>query len=114
MAKSAIPNPLDRRHEVEKDLDEKAASKIAAAYLEEGRKIEAVDFLAKANDSEGLKRLAEEAIGIGDPFLLQSVTGALGSEPDRDTWNRCADAAEAVGKDRYAATARRNAARSEV
>ena len=51
---------------------------------------------------------------MGDPFLLQSVTRATGEEPDRVTWNRCADAAEAAGKSRYAVTARRNAARSEI
>jgi hypothetical protein len=114
MAKSVIPGPLERRHLVERELDENTASKIAAAYLEQGRRIEAIDFLAKANDSGGLKALAEEAISIGDPFLLLSVSEATGDEPDRATWNRCADAAEAAGKDRHATTARRNAARSEV
>ncbi|MBW2291849.1 MAG: hypothetical protein JRG94_06010 [Deltaproteobacteria bacterium] len=114
MAKPAIPSPLDRRHLVEKDLDEKTALKIAAAYLEQGRRNEAIDFLAKANDTAQLKALADEAISLGDPFLLQSVTQATGEEPDRASWNRCADAAEAAGKSRYAVTARRNAARSEI
>lgn len=114
MAKSPIPNPLQRRHLVEKDLDEKTASKIARAYLEEGRRNEAVAFLAKANDSEGLKALADEAVSLGDVFLLQSIAQLTGDEPDRATWIRCADSAEAVGKDRYAVTARRNAARSEA
>lgn len=114
MAKSAIPGPLERRHLVVQDLDEEAALKIAAAYLEQGRMIDAIDFLAKANDTERLNALAAEAISIGDPFLLQSIAGVTGDEPDRATWNRCADAAEAAGKDRYAVTARRNAARSEV
>ena len=114
MAKSEIPGPLERRHLVEKDLDENTASKIAAAYLEDGRRNEAIDFLAKAKDSAGLKALAEEAIRLGDPFLLLSVTRVIGDEPDRATWNRCAEAAEAAGKDRDATTARRNAARSEV
>lgn len=114
MAKSVIPGPLERRHLIEKDLDPKAASKIAAAYLEEGRRHEAIEFLAKANETDQLEALAEEAIELGDPFLLQSITQAMDREPDRATWDRCADAAEAVGKDRHAATARRNAARSEV
>lgn len=114
MAKSIIPNPLERRHLVEKDLDAIAASKIADAYLEEGRKLEAIDFLAKANDSERLRAIAEEAIADGDTFLLQSVTQLMGEDPDRATWQRCADAAETAGKERYAATARRNAVRSEA
>lgn len=114
MAKETIPNPLERRLLVEGDLDAKLASKIAAAYLEEGRKLEAIDFLAKADNREELRAIAEEAIAEGDPFLLLTVMGAIGDEPDRATWQRCADAAEAAGKQRYADTARRNAARSEA
>lgn len=114
MAKSTIPNPLERRHLVERDLDTKIASNIARAYLEAGRKLEAVDFLAKADDQKGLRAIAAEAIAEGDPFLLQTVTNFIGEDPDRATWERCADAAEAKGKERYAATARRNAARCEA
>jgi hypothetical protein len=114
MAKSTIPNPLKRRHLVENELDEKAASEIAQAYLEAGRKMEAIDFLAKAHDSAGLQAIADEATAAGDPFLLQSVSSLTGDSPDRATWERCADAAQAKGKERYAATALRNAARSEV
>lgn len=113
MAKSKIPGPLERRHLVEKDLDASAAMKIAEAYLEAGRKNEAIDFLAKAGDMERLKSLAEEAVSIGDPFLLQSVARVTGEEPDCATWNRCADIAQQAGKERYAETARRNAARGE-
>lgn len=113
MAKSKIPGPLERRHLVEKDLDAAAASKIAEAYLEAGRKNEAIDFLAKAGDDAGLQTLADEAVEIGDPFLLSSVSRAMNKEPDRATWNRCAEVAEAAGKERYAETARRSAARSE-
>ncbi len=114
MAKSAIPGPLERRHLVEKDLDTKTATKVARAYLEEDRKDEAIDFLVKAEETEQLRTLAEEAIAAGDAFLLQSLARATGDEPDREAWNRCADAAEAAGKERYAVTARRNAARSEA
>lgn len=113
MAKSKIPGPLERRHLVEKDLDAAAASKIAEAYLADGRKNEAIDFLAKAGDDAGLQALAEDAVAIGDPFLLQSVARVTGNEPDRATWNRCAEVAQAAGKERYAETARRSAARSE-
>lgn len=114
MAKAIIPDPLTRRLLVEKELDAMEAAKIAEAYLEAGRKLEAIDFLAKANDSEGLRSIADDAIAQGDPFLLQSVMQLIGDDPDRETWQRCADAAEAAGKLRYAATARRNAARSEA
>ncbi|MDP6980574.1 MAG: hypothetical protein QF570_18585 [Myxococcota bacterium] len=113
MARPSIPSPLDRRHLLEQDLDARRASQIAEAYLAEGRKNEALDFLVKAGDPEALKRLVGDAVDDGDAFLLQSVYRALGEEPDRATWARCADAAEAKGKHRYATTARRNAARGE-
>ena len=113
MARSAIPGPLERRHLIEQELDPKRASQIAEAYLAEGRRTEAIDFLVKAEDEEGLRRLGEEAITQGDPFLLQSTARALGEEPDRETWSRCAEAAQQLGKDRYAETARRNGARGE-
>ena len=114
MAKATIPDPLTRRLLVEKELDENAAAKIAEAYLEADQKLEAIDFLAKANDSEGLRSIADDAIAQGDPFLLESVMRLIGDDPGREIWQRCADAAEAAGKLRYAATARRNAARSEA
>lgn len=113
MARSAIPSPLDRRHLIEQDLDPKRALQIAEAYLAEGRRNEALDFLAKAEDREGLAKIAEEAVEEGDTFLLQTTSRLLGEEPDRSTWRRCADAAEARGKLRHAETARRNAARGE-
>lgn len=113
MAKSKIPGPLERRHLVEKDTDAAGAGEIASAYLAEGRRNEAIDFLEKAGDDAGLQALADDAVEIGDPFLLASVARVTGKEPDRATWNRCAEVAEAAGKERYAETARRSAARSE-
>ncbi|MFT5444280.1 MAG: hypothetical protein ACI8W3_003335 [Myxococcota bacterium] len=113
MVKSIIPSPLERRHLIEKDLDEKTALKIAQAYLDDGRKNEAIDFLAKVNATEQLQALAEGAIVDGDPFLLQSVSRVTGEEPNRAAWSRCAEAAENAGKLRYAETARKSAARSE-
>ncbi len=113
MARTLIPSPLERRHLIEQELDAKRASQIAEAYLVDGRNNEALDFLVKADDREALKRLASQAVDDGDAFLLQTVSRATGDEPDRATWDRCADAAEAKGKDRYATIARRNAARGE-
>ncbi|MCP4036731.1 MAG: hypothetical protein GY944_22635 [bacterium] len=113
MARPTIPNPLERRHLIEKEMDPKAAAKIARAYLDAGRTSEALDFLAKADDVDTLEQLAKQAAADGDPFQLQWIARLLGTELDRDTWIRCADAAEASGKARYAATARRNATRSE-
>ena len=42
MAQPKIPNPLDRRHLIEKELPAERALALAEAYLEEGRTEEAV------------------------------------------------------------------------
>ena len=45
MARTGIPDPLERRHLVEKDLPAAQALAIANAYLEKDRCLEALDFL---------------------------------------------------------------------
>jgi len=111
VADTKIPNPLERRHLLERDLDAAAALALAEAYLAEGRREEALHFLEKAGASERLEALAEEAICEGDAFLLRSIADVTGNEPYPETWERVAAAAEAAGKLRYASTARRQAGR---
>lgn len=116
MARSRIPRPLERRHLVERELPPAQALAIAEAYLEEGRRLESVDFLRKAEDparGERLAALRAEAVAEGDVFLLRAVAGALGEEPDGEEWNALAEAAEAAGKQRYAVEARRQADRGD-
>ncbi len=107
MAKAKIPDPLGRRHLIERDLAPAQALKYAQAYLEEGRAVEAVDFFAKADAKESLEELRLEAISSGDVFLLRVVTAALGVTPVRADWQNAAQAADAAGKERYAQEARR-------
>jgi hypothetical protein len=111
VAKSAIPDPLERRHLVERQLDPARALKIAEAYLAEERAQEAVAFLARAGAVDRLEALFRLAVDEGDPFLLREVAAALGREPDGASWRALAEAAAAAGKDRYAAEARRQEAR---
>jgi hypothetical protein len=113
MAKKKLPDPLRRRHLVEQEMDPARALQIAEAYLEEGRALDAVAFLAKAEARERLAALREQAVSEGDPFLLREISVALGEELDAVTWRRAAEAALAAGKDRYAAEAGRQAARLE-
>jgi hypothetical protein len=113
VAKSKIPGPLARRHLIEKGLDAPAALAIAEAYLADGRKFEALDFLAKAEAREKLAELREEAISEGDTFLVQAIARHLREPSSSEEWQRAADAAEAAGKERYAATARRQAGREK-
>ena len=107
MAKAKIPDPLGRRHLIERDLAPAQALKYAQAYLEEGRAVEAVDFFAKADAKESLEELRLEAIRSGDVFLLRVVAAALGVTPVRADLQDAAQAADAAGKERYAQEARR-------
>jgi hypothetical protein len=113
MAKKKLPDPLRRRHLVEQGLDSARALQIAEAYLEEGRTGEALAFLVKADAREQLDTLQEQAVREGDAFLLREISVALGKEFGSATWQKLASAAEAAGKERYAAEANRQAARLE-
>jgi hypothetical protein len=109
MARSRIPDPLSRRHLVERELAPAQALAIAEAYLEQGRRVEALEFLRKAGARERLEALRREAVLGGDAFLLRAVAAQLGVEPDRQEWRALAEAAEAAGLGAYAAEARRHA-----
>ena len=109
MARSKIPNPLERRHLLERDLQASKALDIAEAYLQEDRSIEAVGFLVKAGATEKLEALLEAATESGDLFLMRAVATGLKITPDSAHWKRLAVAADAAGKSEYAATARRQA-----
>jgi hypothetical protein len=111
LARNAIPDPLERRHLIERSLDPARALAIADAYEQEERAVEAVAFLRKANASDRLEALWRRALEAGDPFLLREVAQALGREPDAEAWRQLADVAAAAGKDRYAAEARRQVER---
>ena len=113
MAKDRIPDPLTRRHLVERALPPAEAQAIADAYLAEGRTTEAVDFLRLAGAQDRLRELRAEAVSSGDAFLLRSVAQALSAPPQREEWRDLATAADAAGKQRYAVEARRQAERGE-
>jgi hypothetical protein len=113
VAKSKIPDPLARRHLIERELTPAQALRLAEAYLAEGRALEAIDFLRKAGARDRLAALREQAVAAGDVFLLRALALALEEAPDRAAWARLAEAAAAAGKQRYAADARGHAARGE-
>lgn len=114
MPKKAIPDPLRRRHELERDLDASRFLATARAYLEVDRPLEAVAFLAKANAQDELAKLRDRAVKEGDVFLLRAVCEALEETPDAATWRAVAEAATSAGKERYAVEARRQAGRLET
>jgi hypothetical protein len=108
-----IPNPLERRHLVERDVAAEQSLRLADAYLEEGRTWEAIAFLHKAGARERLVALREEAVAAGDAFLVRELVRVLRDELSTSVWQRVADAARAAGKDRYAAQAQQLAQRAE-
>jgi hypothetical protein len=113
MAKTAIPDPLARRHLIERELAPEQSLRTAEAYLAEGRSWDAIAFLVKAGAQERLETLREEAIAAGDAFLVRELTRALRDEIPPARWLAVAEAAEAAGKARYAEQARRLSERAE-
>lgn len=113
MARTAIPNPLERRHLIERDTAPEQSRKLAALYLAEGRDWDAIAFLNKAGDREGLASMREVAVAAGDTFLVREVTRVLRDEVSAETWRRVAQVATEVGKERFAAQATRLAERAE-
>lgn len=113
MAKAKIPGPLERRHLIERNLDAARSLEIAETYLAAGRPVEAVVFLGKAGARDRMESLRQDAVGEGDFFLVRELNAALGEDLGAEAWRALAAAAEAAGKERYAAEARRQAERQE-
>ena len=112
MAKKAVlPDPLARRHELERALEPAKARAIAEAYLAEQRELESLAFLKKAGATAELEKLCRTAVERGDAFLLREACTALGREPDLASWETLARAAEMQGREKYAAEARRQVER---
>ncbi|MFK7897618.1 MAG: hypothetical protein AB8G23_17410 [Myxococcota bacterium] len=107
MAKIKLPDSLARRHLLEGKLDAKKARAIADAYLEQGREIEAIDFLSHAEATDELGQLQKAALERGDVFLMKAASAALGDEPSSQTWRDLATAATAKGRERDAESAAR-------
>jgi hypothetical protein len=109
MAKPAVPDPMARRHLIEKEMESSQSLALAETYLADGRASEAVVFLVKAGADDRIGDLMEQAVSEGDAFLLKQIVDASRRECAPERWLALADAAEAVGKQRYAEMARRHA-----
>jgi hypothetical protein len=111
-ARPAIPDPLERRHLLERELDAATARGIAEAYLAEERGWDAIAFLQKAGARDLLEQLRDQAVRAGDAFLLREAARALGEDPGAEQWRALGEAARAAGKERYTALASRQVARA--
>jgi len=111
-----LPDPLSRRHLLDRALEPAKALALAKRYLEDGREVEAIDFLAVARAGsneearEALVSLRDEALERGDVFLMRVSSRALDEEPSQRTWQALADAASRAGRSKDAETAQRLAA----
>jgi hypothetical protein len=113
MAQAKIPNPLERRHLIEKELTAERALALAEAYLEEDRAEEAVVFLIKADAQDRLDALQEQAVDSGNVFVIREISRMRGAELPAAVWERVAQNARAAGKDHYADAAERQAQRTD-
>ena len=111
MAKTKLPDALVRRHLIEKDLSPAHALRLAEAYLEDERVVESLVFLKKANASDRLRAIGEQAKLDGDVFLMRQVASLLEEPPSGEDWRAAATVAQERGKLRYAADAERQAGR---
>jgi len=107
MARSKIPNALDRRVLIEKQMSDAQTLAVAEAYLAEGRAMEALDFLTKANARDRLSELRAGAVESGDVFMLRATARAMAESPTRDEWSAIARSAAAAGRELDAASAQR-------
>ncbi|MBW2426052.1 MAG: hypothetical protein JRG86_17535 [Deltaproteobacteria bacterium] len=107
MAPTKLPDPLSRRYLLEREVDPTKALAYAEAYLEAGRELEAIEFLARAGATERLEELQAAAVERGDVFLMKAVSGAIGREPSAEIWRELREAAARAGRERDAETAAR-------
>ncbi len=113
MAKTSIPDPMSRRHLIERELEPEKCIALADAYIEEGRALEAVLFLVKAGADDRLDELSRQAVAEGDAFLLKTIADDMRRDPGSDRWLALAEVADGKGKTQYAEMARRHARASE-
>lgn len=113
MAETKLPDPLSRRLLLEGGLEPAKALAVAKAYLEDGREVEAIDFLAavgpdsNAEAREALCQLQTAALERGDVFMMRASSAALDEEPSAEKWRALAEAASRAGRSKDIETAER-------
>lgn len=79
--------------------------RLGKEYLEEGRAVDALDFLEKAGDREGIARIRDLSIEQGDIFLLQQTAKLLQAPIEEKDWRATVEKALEEGRFREALTA---------
>lgn len=96
MAKETLPEPTAKREMLhsEKSVD---CKKYGDMFFEAQRYNDAIDFYAKGNLSEELRKVKRVAVEEGDYFLLKRLTRFLKEEITEEDWHKTSVRAEAKG-----------------
>ncbi len=101
MARSELPDPLTKRDLLHSDKPVDC-QKYADMFFEKQRYNDAIDFYAKDELKEGLRKVKQVAIEEGDYFLLRRLRGILPEEVTEADWQQLAGNAESKGKANFA------------
>ena len=86
-------------------IDGDQLSQYGFEYLNQGRLADALDFFEKARDQEGIRRIMEQSIEEGGPFLLQHTGRLLKETVPDEAWRKVGEKALAEGRFQQALTA---------
>jgi len=102
-----LPEPLKRREILYgASTSREALVDYGAAYEEQGRLDDALQFYTQAEDQAGLERIKAKSLEVGDAFLLKGVARARPELVSEEDWKQMIEIAERLGKELYADQAR--------
>jgi hypothetical protein len=96
MGASPLPTAKERRRVLAEGVA--GLGQTGRELLAAGRWAEAQECLEAAQDSQGLRDLAAQAVEAGDFFAWRQACKALGQEPGGEDLARLAERAQAAGK----------------
>jgi hypothetical protein len=89
------------------DISTTVLNKHAESFFDAGWYNDAIDFWARAENSEGLGRVKAQAVEQGDSFLFSKCLRMLGESADPAQWLQVADRALELAKLQFAREAYR-------
>lgn len=86
-------------------VDTEKLSQYGFEYLNQGRLADALDFFEKARNQEGIRRIMEQSIEEGEPFLVHQTGKLLKQTIPEEAWRKVGEKALAGGRFQQALTA---------
>lgn len=93
----------DLLHHPQVDSDQ--LSQYGFEYFNQGRLVDALDFFEKAQNREGIRRIMEQSIEEGEPFLVQQTSKFLKETVPEEAWRKVGEKALSGGRFQQALTA---------